>query len=176
LRNMPPSRANYQQRAGRAGRRGTAIATVVAVAGADSHDSHFFADPDHLVKGQVDDPVLVLDNDDIARRHVTAYLLQRYLGERMPAIAPEDQPQLFEVLGSVGGFLDHKEALNRVAFENWMRDQEIKLRGEIDSWLPREIAGTIRVTMLNGFVDDTLMALDGALSEYTSALNSGVDS
>jgi Helicase conserved C-terminal domain len=32
LRNMPPSRANYQQRAGPAGRRGNAVATVLACA------------------------------------------------------------------------------------------------------------------------------------------------
>ena len=78
LRNMPPSRASYQQRSGRAGRRGNAVATVIAFGSADSHDEHYFAEPDAMIRGQVKDPRLTLDNGEIARRHVTAYLFQLF--------------------------------------------------------------------------------------------------
>ena len=42
LRNVAPTVANYQQRAGRAGRRGSAVATVVTYALDRSHDQYYF--------------------------------------------------------------------------------------------------------------------------------------
>ena len=173
LRNMPPSRASYQQRSGRAGRRGNAVATVLAFGSADSHDEHYFAEPDAMIRGVVDDPVLTLDNAEIARRHVTAYLFQRYHQARLPEIEPEDQPQLFEVLGTVDGFVRSTSPLNRGDFEAWLREHETALVDEVGDWLPHELSQAEHDALLTELVDDTLTAVDRAVGDVVAAIGEG---
>src|SRR5207342_39753 len=72
MRNVPPSPANYVQRAGRAGRRARSPALVVTFAQRRSHDLHFFDEPFAMIDGNVAAPILEIENPHIVRRHLNA--------------------------------------------------------------------------------------------------------
>lgn len=78
MRNMPPTTANYVQRAGRAGRRTDSAALVLTYAQRRSHDLSRFLDPVQMVSGKVRSPYVPLGNERIDRRHAHSVALAAF--------------------------------------------------------------------------------------------------
>lgn len=82
LRNVPPTTANYVQRAGRAGRRTGSAALVVTFAQMRSHDQSMFLRPDAMIQGTVRAPIVVDGNVRVDRRHAHSIAIAAFFREQ----------------------------------------------------------------------------------------------
>jgi hypothetical protein len=78
MRNVPPTVANYTQRAGRVGRRAGMPGYAITFARLRPHDVAHFQNPEQIIAGTTRVPVCYLNNIAIAVRHIFAVALSEF--------------------------------------------------------------------------------------------------
>ncbi len=145
MKNVPPSAANYAQRAGRAGRRSSSTALVTTFAQRRSHDLSYFANPADLVRGVVQAPQISGSNTLIVRRHIHAGALSAFARK-----VTDEGVQWPSLVGEFFKDMDSSNLTFADKFENWLRSR------------PNELG-----LSLKRIIDDTEMASELGISTWS---------
>lgn len=131
MSNVPPTVANYRQRAGRAGRRIGGTAFILTWASDSPHDQSYFRNPPDIIRGQVRVPYINMNNPIIQRRHINAILLSQFLRFRVKQGATNWK--------TLDGFFDEQIANadpHYLHIDNWLINQKVSIDRMLAQFAP----------------------------------------
>jgi len=162
MRNVPPSAANYVQRAGRAGRRTESTAFALTFAKRRSHDLSHFSEPKRLVSGEIRPPHFDLANEKIVRRHIYATALAAFWKEH---------PQTFD---TVELFFFRQGRSGPELLASYLEGKPEKLRASLQSIVPAKLQQQLEIDTW-GWTAGLLAEPDGVLSKAVAEVTNDID-
>lgn len=163
MRNMPPSPANYIQRAGRAGRSIESVAYALTFCNRSNHDFSFFQNPERMIRGKLQPPKFKVENEKIAIRHLYATALSMFW-KKYPIY-----------YGKIDSFLDapdNQTPSGIIRFEEYLKSKPNELKRFAEAFLPSQLISNFGIRDFS-WVDKLLSQdqqipglLNLALNEY----------
>jgi len=134
MRNVPPSPANYAQRAGRAGRSIKSVAYALTFCSKGSHDFSYFQRPEAMIKGNIKPPVFDVHNEKIAIRHLFASVFSFYW---------KKYPEFFNTAERL---IESNDGESGVSYlETYLSYKPENLKKYLEDFLPTSLCATFEI-------------------------------